>query len=80
MTTRLIKLACATALAVPLVGFVSTGSAHAWDCDQPYGAIQGGSSHDATCNQVGTHFRFHRHHHHHNGPYGPWAGGPMTVH
>jgi hypothetical protein len=79
MTTRLIKLACATALAVPFVGFVSTGSAHAWDCDQPYGAIQGGGRHDATCDEVGTHLRFdrHRHHHHHHG--GDFGGGPADI-
>lgn len=70
MTTRLIKLVCATALAVPVVGFVGTGSAHAWDCNQPYGAV---TTHP-TCDQVGIPFR-HHHHHHHYGNNGPWGGG-----
>jgi len=71
VTSRLIKLACATALAMPLVGTVGMSSAHAWDCYRPYGAI---TSHP-TCDEVGM--RFHHHHHHgfHGGGYGPWAGG-----
>jgi hypothetical protein len=73
MTSRLIKLACATALAVPLVGAVSAGSAHAWDCDRPYGAI---TTHP-TCNEPGIQFRNHHHHHHNNAPYGPW--NPAVV-
>jgi hypothetical protein len=74
MRSRLIKLACATALAVPLVGAVSAGSAHAWDCDRPYGAV---TSHP-TCNEPGISFRNHHRHHHHDyygGGYGPWGGG-----
>jgi hypothetical protein len=57
MSSRIVKFACAAALAMPLVGAVGATSAHADDCHQPYGAIQGGSSDDATCNQVGLHLR-----------------------
>jgi hypothetical protein len=77
MTTRLIKLVCATALAVPVVGFVGTGSAHAWDCSQPYGAVTS----NPNCERAGgIPFRFHRHHHHHhNWNNGPWGGGPEAL-
>lgn len=77
MTSRLVKLTCAAALAVPLVGFVGTGSAHAWDCDRPYGAI---TSHP-TCNEPSVPFRsHHRHHHYNDGGYGPWGGsGPVEL-
>jgi hypothetical protein len=47
---------------MPLIGAVGAGTAHADDCHQPYGAIQGGSDRDANCERVGTHLRL-RHHH-----------------
>jgi len=76
VTSRLIKLACATALAMPLVGTVGMSSAHAWDCNQPYGAI---TSHP-TCDKVGTPFGHHHHHHHHHwNDGGPWGGGPVEL-
>ena len=86
MTSRSVKLALATALAVPLVGVVGVPSAHAWDCDQAYGAI----TRHPTCDRVGTHFGHHDHdgdddgwhdsdHDGWHGDNGSWGGGGPVV-
>jgi hypothetical protein len=74
MSSRIVKLAYAAALAMPMVGAVGAAPAHAADdCRQPYGAIQGGSERDATCEQVGLHLRVPRAHHGDHGDHGDHA-------
>jgi hypothetical protein len=77
--SRSVKLALATALAIPVVGVLGMPSAHAWDCDQAYGAI----TRHPSCDRVGIPFGHHHHGDHdgdqdgwHDGDHdGDWGGG-----